>query len=242
MNSPSGYTLISATAGGIGQALLRQQLQRGPVISLSRQPQPSLEYQPEHPWQHIQIDLSDPRCVTPLSQTLEPYRIEQVFACTGILHSEQQQPEKSLRSLDRDWLLHSIDINVLTHVHLAQALDSKVSASRPLRWMSLSAKVGSIEDNGLGGWYSYRMSKAALNMLIKNLAIEWGRKSPISIVTAVHPGTTDTQLSMPFQRNIPAQRLYSPKQTAQRLTALMAQLSVHQHGKLLFWDGSPLPW
>lgn len=106
----------------------------------------------------------------------------------------------------------------------------------------MSAKVGSLEDNSLGGWYSYRMTKAALNMFIKNLSIECARKSSNILVASIHPGTTDSELSKPFQRNISPEKLYSAEQTADRLIAVMNNLSKHQHGKLLNWDGQLLPY
>ncbi|MDF1762872.1 MAG: cell-cell signaling protein CsgA, partial [Oleibacter sp.] len=117
-----------------------------------------------------------------------------------------------------------------------------VKRSKPIQWVSLSAMVGSIEDNSLGGWYSYRMSKAALNMFVKNLSIEWGRKAPGSIVAALHPGTTESPLSEPFQAGIAEGKLYSRAETAERLIRVMRELNPEQHGKLLHWDGSILPF
>lgn len=102
--------------------------------------------------------------------------------------------------------------------------------------------VGSISDNRLGGWYSYRMSKASLNMFIRNLAIEWGRKAPGSLVVAQHPGTTDTHLSQPFQAGIAEGKLYSVELTASRLITVMQGLTAQQHGALLHWDGSVIPF
>jgi NAD(P)-dependent dehydrogenase (short-subunit alcohol dehydrogenase family) len=102
--------------------------------------------------------------------------------------------------------------------------------------------VGSLEDNGLGGWYSYRMSKAALNMFIRNLSIEWSRKAPGSVVVAQHPGTTDSRLSEPFQAGIAEGKLYTREQTAERLVNVMRGLTPEQNGRLLHWDGSVLPF
>jgi NAD(P)-dependent dehydrogenase (short-subunit alcohol dehydrogenase family) len=159
-----------------------------------------------------------------------------------MLHGGWKMPEKSLSQLSDDWLQQSMAVNVLSHVHLAQAVESLVARRQPVRWMSLSAMVGSIEDNQLGGWYSYRMSKAALNMFIKTLSIEWGRKSPDSCVVALHPGTTDSGLSKPFQAGIAEGKLYSQKETAKRLISIMRNLTPAQHGRLLHWDGSEIPF
>ena len=234
-------TLVSGSHGGIGRALVIEQLKLGLVISLSRHPAPPAGIDNQQ-LTHIQVDLNKPESVAELKNALKDHSIQRVFACQGLLHDQQHRPEKSLSALNAEWLLHSMSVNVMSHVHLAQALASKVSRHQPLRWLSLSAKIGSIEDNYLGGWYSYRMSKAALNMWIKNLAIEWGRKSPQSIIAAVHPGTTDTDLSLPFQANVSQDKLYSPSLTGERLSHVMANLSAKDHAKLLFWDGSHIPW
>jgi len=106
----------------------------------------------------------------------------------------------------------------------------------------VSAKVGSIEDNRLGGWYSYRCSKAALNMAIKNISIEWRRRSPNVCVTSLHPGTTDTRLSAPFQRNVPDGKLFSCDHTAQCLVDVVSRLQLSDSGKFLAYNGEELPW
>ena len=106
----------------------------------------------------------------------------------------------------------------------------------------ISAKVGSIEDNRLGGWYGYRASKAALNMFVKTAAIEYSRKSKQTIVVSLHPGTTDTQLSKPFQRNVPPGKLFSVERTVRQLTQVLTLLEVKDSGKFFSWDGSVIPW
>lgn len=106
----------------------------------------------------------------------------------------------------------------------------------------LSAKVGSISDNHLGGWYSYRMSKAALNMLVKNLSLEVARLNPSACIVSVHPGTTDTPLSEPFQGNLPDGQLQTAEHTAQRLLKVCDALTPQLSGALLNWDASVLPF
>jgi NAD(P)-dependent dehydrogenase (short-subunit alcohol dehydrogenase family) len=102
--------------------------------------------------------------------------------------------------------------------------------------------VGSIGDNRLGGWHSYRASKAALNMLIRNLAIEFATRNPSGIVAGLHPGTVDTDLSRPFQRGVSADRLFSPEQSAARLLDVLDGLSPAQSGRLFAWDGTEIPF
>lgn len=191
----------------------------------------------------IDADLTQPDSVPTLQEYWQSTGApDWVFHCSGILHQAKQPPEKSIRDINADWVQASVTANLITHLHLAQSIAPFVSRKKSVRWISLSAKVGSIGDNQLGGWYSYRMTKAALNMMVRNLDIEWRRKNPACRVAAVHPGTTDTPLSQPFQAGVQPGKLYSPEQTAERMLNIMANLSEEQSGKLLFWDGTELPW
>ena len=107
---------------------------------------------------------------------------------------------------------------------------------------TLSAKVGSIGDNRLGGWHSYRASKAALNMLIRCLAIEQARSHPQSVCVALHPGTVDTPLSRPFQANVATEALFTPEQAARQLLDIIARVTPADSGCFIAWDGNPVPW
>jgi NAD(P)-dependent dehydrogenase (short-subunit alcohol dehydrogenase family) len=232
--------LIAGASSAIAQALITELTDSGHrVYSISRSANihHSLALN-----QHLTIDLSDASCLPTLRTFVQQAQPDVVFCCTGLLHDSEHMPEKTLSQINADWLHQSIDANILPHIHLAQAIAPLLTRSHSLKWISLSAMVGSIEDNHLGGWYSYRMSKAALNMFIKNLSIEWGRKSSNTIVVAQHPGTTKSHLSEPFQANISTDHLYSAELTAKRLIEVMQHLNPKQHGKLLHWDGSILPY
>ena len=165
-----------------------------------------------------------------------------IVSCTGFLHETEHLPEKKLGELDHDFLMKNMELNCYSHVLLSQLIDQTYQRKDNLKFLCLSAKVGSISDNQLGGWYSYRMSKAALNMYIKTLSIEWSRSRPNHIVAALHPGTTDTSLSEPFQQRIAADKLYSSTLTAERIANVAERLEPNDSGKLLFWDGSALDY
>jgi NAD(P)-dependent dehydrogenase (short-subunit alcohol dehydrogenase family) len=107
---------------------------------------------------------------------------------------------------------------------------------------TISAKVGSIGDNQLGGWYGYRASKTALNMFMRTVAIEYQRTCPSTIVVTLHPGTTDTQLSRPFQRNVAPEKLFSVDRTVTQLLQVIDNLQLSDSGEFFSWDGSRLPW
>ncbi|XP_028279325.1 uncharacterized protein LOC114447317 isoform X1 [Parambassis ranga] len=108
--------------------------------------------------------------------------------------------------------------------------------------VNITAKVGSIGDNGLGGWYSYRMSKAALNMATRNLSIELGRSRPKVVCVSLHPGTVNTDLSRPYHRNVPKEKLFSSEYSVYCLMSIIDTLSMEKTGKAYSWDGTELPW
>ncbi|MGI0479212.1 SDR family NAD(P)-dependent oxidoreductase [Geminocystis sp. CENA526] len=165
-----------------------------------------------------------------------------VINCVGILHEKDLQPEKSLKHLNADNLLHYFRVNTIPTGIWAKHLLPLFKHSDSSVFGIISAKVGSIEDNHLGGWYGYRMSKAGLNMLIKNISIEYSRVSKSSIVVALHPGTTDTQLSLPFQKNVPSEKLFSVNLCTQQLLSVISKLTIKDTGKFFSWDGSHLPF
>ncbi|MDE1465783.1 SDR family NAD(P)-dependent oxidoreductase [Spartinivicinus poritis] len=165
-----------------------------------------------------------------------------VISCIGLLHTPETLPEKCLQAVNQDFFQLNMQVNCFMNILLAQCLAKLYGRRDSFKVIMLSAKVGSIADNQLGGWYSYRISKAALNMLVKTLSIEWHRTHPNGCIVAVHPGTTDTELSKPFQANLAANQLYSPQLTAQRIANIAEQLTVEKSGQLLFWDGSVLPY
>ena len=125
---------------------------------------------------------------------------------------------------------------------LAKYAGPKLKRSERGIFAALSAKVGSIEDNRLGGWYSYRASKAAANMVLKNLSIEWQRTAPNIRVLALHPGTTDTNLSRPFQSRVKPEKLFSPEKVAELLLKQLDQSHANPSGRFIAYDGEELPW
>ncbi|MBE9076433.1 SDR family NAD(P)-dependent oxidoreductase [Romeria aff. gracilis LEGE 07310] len=169
-------------------------------------------------------------------------RLHLVINCVGFLHDGAQQPEKSLRQIQAEPLLRYFQVNSVGAILLAKLLLPLLNHSERSRFATLSAKIGSIEDNRLGGWYGYRASKAALNMLLKTAAIEYRRKSPQTLVVMLHPGTTDTQLSQPFQRNLPPEQLFSVERTVEQLIEVLQNLEATDSGAFFSWDGSRLPW
>ena len=147
-----------------------------------------------------------------------------------------------MRALEADTLASLFAVNAIGPVMVAKHLLPLTPRDRPSLFAALSARVGSIGDNRLGGWHSYRASKAALNMLIRNLAIEHRRTRPLSACVALHPGTVQTALSAPYQGSVQPDRLFTPTQSAGALMSVMANLGPEDNGGFFAWDGQPIPW
>jgi NAD(P)-dependent dehydrogenase (short-subunit alcohol dehydrogenase family) len=169
-------------------------------------------------------------------------RLHLAIYCVGVLHEGELTPEKSLKQIVPENLLYYFQVNSIGAVLLAKHLMPLFKHSDRSIFASISAKVGSIEDNHLGGWYGYRASKAALNMFLKTIAIEYSRRCPKTIVVALHPGTTDTRLSQPFQKNVPPEKLFPVEHTVNLLSTVIKGLEIKNSGQFFSWDGTLLPW
>lgn len=160
-----------------------------------------------------------------------------VFVATGVLH-HGQAPERSWRALKADHMLRDYRINAIGPALVAKHFLPLLPRDRRAVFAALSARVGSIGDNRLGGWHSYRASKAALNMILRNLAIELGRSHPLAVVAGLHPGSVDTALSAPFQGGVAPDRLFTPEESADHLLRVMADLQPADSGGVFAWDGA----
>ncbi|MBM3595065.1 MAG: SDR family NAD(P)-dependent oxidoreductase [Alphaproteobacteria bacterium] len=169
--------------------------------------------------------------------------LDLAIVATGMLHGDcQNLPEKGWRFLDAQAMSHVFAVNTIGPALIAKHFLPLLRRDRCSIFAALSARVGSICDNRSGGWHSYRASKAALNMLVRNFAIEFARRNPHGIVVAVHPGTVDTPLTKPFQRSVPEGKLFSPEQSASRILATLDALSPADSGKLFAWNGDEIPF
>jgi NAD(P)-dependent dehydrogenase (short-subunit alcohol dehydrogenase family) len=181
------------------------------------------------------VDITDPASIAAATAAL-PAPPDLVIIATGLLHGAGISPEKANAQLSAQALATSFAVNAIGPALLAQALLPIMPKGRKTVLAALSARVGSISDNRLGGWHAYRAAKAALNQLIRTMAIEQARKHPDQILLALHPGTVDTGLSKPFQRGVP--RLFSPEESARPLLAVIDAATPAQSGLLLDWQGA----
>lgn len=243
----SKAVLVVGASQGIGLEFVRQLLDRQEadrVYATYRSPNCDL-FQLDSPrLERLPLDLTDE---TQIEQVIAKIKSETpalhyVINCVGVLHEGEMQPEKSLRHLNADQLLKYFQINSIGAVLLAKQVQPLLKHRDRSVLATISAKVGSIGDNQIGGWYGYRASKAALNMFMKTTAIEYKRTCPNAIVVTLHPGTTDTRLSKPFQRSVPPEKLFSVDRTVRQLLAVIDQLEPSNSGEFFSWDGAKLPW
>lgn len=227
--------LIIGASGAIGGALvdrLAEHPRVAHVLACSRAPSlhasAKVEVRP--------IDILDEASIQS-ALTGVPH-IDLAIVATGLLHdSSGMTPEKSWRALDKDTLLRSFATNAVGPALVAKHVLPLLPRQGKSVFAALSARVGSISDNRLGGWYGYRASKAALNQIIRTLAIELARQRRDAICVGLHPGTVDSNLSKPFQDNVGDGQLFTPGFAAERLLAVIDGLEPAATGQLLAWDG-----
>ena len=187
---------------------------------------------------HIPIDIEDEESISNAAkQCGEAGSFDKIIVCTGLLHSDVLKPEKSLRDIDRDSLLKIFSINTIGPTLIGKYFIPLLKKDSPSILSFLSARVGSISDNRIGGWYSYRASKAALNMIIKTLSIEVARNNKNAMIVGLHPGTVDSNLSKPFQGNVSSDKLFTPEYSVSKMAEVMNNLSPEDSGNCFAWDG-----
>jgi len=167
--------------------------------------------------------------------------VDLIIVATGLLHDDKTQPEKTIRQVSLQAFQDVLTVNTIGPALIAKHFYSKMPTKRRTVFAAVSARVGSISDNRLGGWYAYRASKAALNMVLKTLSIEWGRRNPQAICIGLHPGTVDTNLSAPFQTNVVRGRLFTAERAAEKLVQVVENITVQDSGNLFAFDGTKVP-
>lgn len=248
----SGVSLVVGANRGIGLALVEAQLADASVRRTIATRRPGSERaglgrlaeRYGERLQCVELDVTDEASVAAFAAVLREVDggVDLAIHAAGLLHDGALWPEKALDDCKPGNLRRLFEVNSIGPLMVASALLQTQNRRRRFTYAALSAMVGSIGDNRLGGWYGYRASKAALNQFIRTLAIECRVKYPLATILAIHPGTTDTGLSRPFQRNVRPGRLFSPATTAARILQVIASAEGTRSGCFLSWDGSELPW
>ena len=168
--------------------------------------------------------------------------IRRLIICNGVLQGQGYRPERALNQLKTSAMEQVFEVNTFLPMRVLASLTPVLKRGTAPRIAVLSARVGSIGDNGLGGWYSYRGSKAALNMMLRCAALEMRRINPAAKIMAYHPGTVDTPLSQPFQANVAPENLFSPARAAEALDTVLSCLEADGGLSYLDWRGENIPW
>lgn len=238
---PKSVVGIVGASGGIGRAfadLLASDAHVSQIHAFSRSP---VDWNSNKVHSHF-LDLTDEESIEKaVSDVAESLPLDVVIVASGILHREGElMPEKTMRDLNSKALAEVYAVNTIGPALIAKHFLPKLRRHHKTAFAALSARVGSIGDNRLGGWPSYRMSKSALNMLIRTMSIEQARLLPESIVVALHPGTVDTQLSRPFSKRVETSKLFSPTLAATQLLQVINGLEQSDSGGFFAYDGSPI--
>lgn len=223
----SKSVIIVGATGAIGAALANHYADKGygPIHRLARS-------------EPIKCDLTDIGTFAPAIAAMAPLDlVERVVVATGVLHDGANGPEKSMHGLDPQWLERQFQVNCIGPSIFLSKLLPQLDRQRPLRVGVLSARVGSISDNRLGGWYGYRASKAALNQMVRTMAIEWRRTHPLAAIVGLHPGTVESRLSAPFTARHDPTRLMTPQDAAAQLSLVLDNVGQDDSGRLLDYAG-----
>jgi NAD(P)-dependent dehydrogenase (short-subunit alcohol dehydrogenase family) len=221
----TSYLIISSST--IGQAIAESLVTAGHVVIIAARNRPRCAHTI-----YLELDLEQAETYTKLAHAVIDHQVDVVIGCLGLLHDAEHKPEKTISQLNATWFMHNMQVNCLFHALFLSALNQHLPRSSTLKYIAFSARAGSISDNVMGGWVSYRASKAALNMVIKTVALEWRLRFAAACVITYHPGSVKTPLSAPFASA--SQHAISPEHAANDLLALIPGLTPSMSG--LFYD------
>ncbi len=248
----TGHTLVSFPApvhavvighrGGIGAALVAALL-ADPAIAVVSGGSRQLAVMHHEKFRQQPVDITDETSLAAFADFVSaagPPRI--VLIASGFLHGNAQMPEKSWRALDKDKLMHDFAVNTIGPALAGKYLLPLLPRGGKSVFAALSARVSSLSDNRSGGWHGYRASKAALNMMLRNFALELAPRWPDAVCVGLHPGTVDTALSKPFQGNVAPEKLFTSQTCARHLLVVLDKLAATDSGRLFAWNGAEIPF
>lgn len=239
--SPRTCVVIGAS-GGIGSAFVDHLLARNGVEKVIGFSRSNTINRIDPRFQSGFLDYAQPDSIYPAAKMVREYdALDLVIVATGLLHDGDFGPEKSLRDLDANRLARAFQVNAIGPALVAKCFLPLLARDRKAVFAALSARVGSISDNRIGGWYGYRAAKAGLNQLLRTASIEHARRWPQSAVIGLHPGTVDTGLSKPFQRNVAEGKLFDAHYSTGAMLSVIDKVDASDTGKVFAYDGSEVP-
>lgn len=245
-----GISLVQGASRGIGLELVHQLLRHpsgSRVIATCRRPAEAAEltalaFQQPDRLRVLGLDVQNEDTIAEaaLAVARETKELLLILNVAGVLHGRNFSPEKKLDHIQPESLRQAFEVNAFGPLLVAKHFHRFLRHDKRSVFASLSARVGSISDNRLGGWYAYRGSKAAQNMFTRNISIELARIAPNAIAVGLHPGTVDTDLSKPFQRNLPETQLLSPSKSVAALLGVIDALDREDSGKVFDFRGNEI--
>lgn len=258
---PPRVALVQGSSRGLGLEFVRQLLLQpdiSSVVATCRTPAASeglqaLQRQQPGRLQIVPLDSTDELSIAAAAEQVSAahQHLDILINASGILHDAGMQPETGLARITMDSLTKCFQVNAAGHILVCQAFApllinaaaaNGATEERPAVIANLSARVGSIGDNRLGGWYSYRASKSAINQLTKCMSLEFERRRHKVACLLLHPGTVDTDLSKPFQRNVAPEKLFSRERAVSQLLGIIQGATIADNGKYLDWKGTEIEW
>ena len=235
MTIKKNIVIVGAT-GAIGKAFLEHYLKDESVENVFAFSRKKIRFE-NRKIKSFELDIENQTSIEGAAQNIKDYPIDTIIVATGILHSENFGPEKSIREINYSTMAKVLAVNTIGPALIGRYFIPLLRKDAKSVLAFLSARVGSISDNKLGGWYSYRASKTALNQIIKNFSIELKRTNPKAVVLGLQPGTVDSNLSEPFKKNVAKGKLFSPEQSREFLSDVIEKASIEDSGNLIAYDG-----
>ncbi|WP_255934852.1 SDR family NAD(P)-dependent oxidoreductase [Kordiimonas sp. SCSIO 12610] len=229
---------VIGASGAIGRSFIKALHNRYPMAQIhgfSRNEPTGLNNYNWHP-----IDIVDEASIENAANNISA-PLDLIIIATGILHNQTLQPEKSLRDLSAQNFEQVFRVNTIGPALIAKHFLPKLNKKNRSIFAPISARVGRIEDNRLGGWYAYRASKTALNMILKNASIEIARRNKEAIIVGLHPGTVDSGLSQPFQGSVATSKLFTPDYSTIKMLDVIDGLTPADTGQVFDFNGIRVP-
>ncbi|MDC0166314.1 SDR family NAD(P)-dependent oxidoreductase [Gammaproteobacteria bacterium] len=186
---------------------------------------------------HFSIDIENENSVQDAAKSVEEINFDEIIIASGLLHTNEFGPEKSIKDLKADNILKILNVNTVGPAIIGKHFLPLLNKNNKSVMAFLSARVGSISENKLGGWYAYRASKSALNQIIKTFSIELKRTNPKAIIIGLQPGTVESELSAPFKRSVSKNKLFSAEYSASQLIGVIERVDESSSGNLISWEG-----
>lgn len=243
------HAIVFGVSGGIGKAMVDALLDRHDEINIftpirNGKSSATFDCLPNQKIIQMNWDSNDESTLGAIADHFKTndIQLDYSIAAIGALHSDEIKPEKKLGQLSHEQMSWYFHANAITHALIIKHISPLMTKSSPSFMSHLTARVGSISDNKLGGWYSYRAAKAALHMILKTAAIEMQRYNKQLIVLGIHPGSVDTNLSKPFQNHIPEHKLFTPEYAANNIfDHVLDKLTADHSGNVFAYDGQKIP-